>query len=263
MEEIRKYPRTRHILDSRLQPGDEDLTAAGFDEIAGRRLVVEEKIDGANAAISFSRGGCLLLQSRGHYLTGGPRERHFALFKAWAHAVEAELRPVLGSRYIVYGEWVYAKHTVFYDALPHYFLEFDVLDRETGAFLSTLERRALLAGLPLVPVPVLHEGAIASPAALKRLIAPSLYKSREWRQRLTAAADAGGHRIAYVETQTDASNFAEGLYIKVEENGSVTGRFKYVRHDFSTKVLESASHWLSRPILPNQLAPGVKLPGMP
>ncbi len=262
MENIRKYPRTRHILDSRLQPGDEDLTAAGFDAIAGRPVVVEEKIDGANAAISFCAEGRLLLQSRGHYLTGGRRERHFALFKAWAHTVEAELRPVLGSRYIVYGEWLYAKHTIFYDMLPHYFLEFDVLDRETGAFLSTCARRTLLAGLPLVSVPVLHEGEIASPAALKRLIAPSLYKSPGWRERLAVAAEAGGHQGAYVDKQTDASDFAEGLYIKVEEEGRVAGRFKYVRHDFLTAVLDSASHWQSRPILPNQLAPGVRLPGM-
>jgi hypothetical protein len=37
----------------------------------------------------------------------------------------------------MYGEWVYAKHTVFYDKLPHYFLEFDILETKTGAFLST------------------------------------------------------------------------------------------------------------------------------
>ena len=262
METIRKYPRTRHILDSRLQPGDEDLAAAGFEAIAGRHLVIEEKIDGANAAISFSPDGRLLLQSRGHYLTGGPRERHFALFKAWAHAIEPELRAVLGSRYIVYGEWLYAKHTIFYDALPHYFLEFDVLDCETGAFLSTPERRGLLAGLPLASVPVLHEGEIVRAPALKALIAPSLYKSPGWRENLAAAVEAGRHRAAYESRQADASGLAEGLYIKVEENGSVAGRFKYVRHDFLTAVLDSASHWQSRPILPNQLALGVKLPGI-
>src|SRR5262249_47776899 len=116
MMEIRKYPRTRHILDSRLQPGDEDLTAAGFKEIAGRHLVIEEKVDGANAAISFSEDGGLLLQSRGHYLTGGPRERHFARFKSWAHGIKDVLWPVLKTRYIVYGEWTYAKHTNYYDA---------------------------------------------------------------------------------------------------------------------------------------------------
>ncbi len=48
--------------------------------------------------------------------------------KAWAGAAQRELREALGGRYVMYGEWLYAKHTVFYDALPHYFFEFDVLD---------------------------------------------------------------------------------------------------------------------------------------
>ena len=262
MNTIRKYPRTRHILDSRLQPGDEDLSAASFGDIAGCHLVVEEKIDGANAAISFDSEGRLMLQSRGHFLTGGPRERHFNLFKAWAYAIETEIRPVLGSRYIVYGEWVYAKHTVYYDRLPHYFLEFDVLDRETGVFLSTPERQRLLAGLPLVSVPVLYEGTVADGSTLKRLIAPSLYKSTGWRDQLAEDIAAGKHHEEYVKKQTDISDLAEGLYIKAEANGAVVARYKYVRHDFLTTVLDSASHWLSRPILPNRLAPGVTLTGL-
>jgi hypothetical protein len=224
MDRIRKYPRTQHILDSRFQPGDHDLAAAGFEAIAGRHLVVEEKVDGANAAVSFSADGQLRLQSRGHFLTGGHRERHFNLFKAWAHAVEPLLKPVLGSRYTVYGEWLYAKHTIFYDALPHYFLEFDVLDASTGAFLSTPARRALLAGLPIHSVPVLYEGQISSPEALKRLIAPSMYKSPCWRERLAAAIEAGSHHEEYTQKQTDSSDLMEGLYIKVEEAGETVGR---------------------------------------
>lgn len=58
---IRKYPRTPHLEGSRLQPGDEDLSQIRFSEIAGRYLVVEEKCDGANSAISFSKNGELLL----------------------------------------------------------------------------------------------------------------------------------------------------------------------------------------------------------
>ena len=55
-----------------------------MEVIFGKYIVIEEKVDGANAAISFSDSGELLLQSRGHYLTGGYRERHFNLFKQWA-----------------------------------------------------------------------------------------------------------------------------------------------------------------------------------
>ena len=130
---IRKYPRTRHIEGSRLSAGDEDLSAVPFRELAGKHLVVEEKLDGANAALSFDDDGALLLQSRGHYLSGGPREKHFAVLKTWANAHQRAFAERLGSRYVMYGEWLYAKHTCFYDQLPHYFMEFDVLDRERDA----------------------------------------------------------------------------------------------------------------------------------
>lgn len=101
---LHKYPRTHHLEGSRLQPGHEDTSSVPFDALAGRFLVVEEKLDGANAGIRFDADGKLWLQSRGHYLTGGVREKHFNLFKQWAHAHADALRRVLGSRYILYGE---------------------------------------------------------------------------------------------------------------------------------------------------------------
>jgi|SRR6185437_9021442 len=129
---IRKYPRTRHVIGSRKQPGDEELESVPFSFLLGRNVVIEEKMDGANCAFSFNSKPEMRLQSRGHYLLGGPRERHFDLFKQWAHAHDGRLFDAIGDRYIVYGEWLHAKHTVYYDALPHYFMEFDVLDLENG-----------------------------------------------------------------------------------------------------------------------------------
>ncbi|MGQ0844873.1 MAG: RNA ligase family protein [Sporichthyaceae bacterium] len=249
-----KYPRTPHLEGSRLQVGDEDLGSVPFEAIRGRFLVVEEKLDGANAAISFGADGELLLQSRGHYLTGGPRERQFAPFKAWAGALQSRLRPVLGERYVVYGEWLYAKHTVFYDALPHWFCEFDVLDRREGAFLSTAARRELLAGLPIQAVPVLHEGPLASLAALTRFVGPSTCRTGDWRDLLVRSAGEAGCDPHRVLAETDASEEMEGLYVKVEEGGRTVGRYKWVRPTFLSTVLASGRHWADRPILPNLLA---------
>ena len=65
MERIYKYPRTRHIEGSRKQSGDEDLKSVAFDEVRGRYLVLEEKVDGANCGISFGADGRMYLQSRG------------------------------------------------------------------------------------------------------------------------------------------------------------------------------------------------------
>ncbi|GAA4500954.1 RNA ligase family protein [Actinoallomurus oryzae] len=250
---LRKYPRTPHIEGSRLQPGDFDLAAVPFVEIAGRYLVVEEKLDGANAAISFSADGGLRLQSRGHYLTGGPRERQFGPLKAWAATVQHLLWPRLGDRYVMYGEWLYAKHTVFYDALPHYFCEFDVLDRREEVFLSTERRRALLAGTPVVSVPVLRAGPIDRLETLTSLVGPSTCRTPGWRDALAEAAVEGGADPGQVLAETDLSEDMEGLYIKVEEDGETVGRYKWVRPGFLTAVLDSGSHWLDRPIVANRL----------
>lgn len=251
---IKKYPRTPHLQGSRLQPGDEDLSQIPFSEIAGKHLVIEEKCDGANSALSFSDKGELLLQSRGHYLTGGYRERHFNLMKQWAGVHQKDFYQVLGSRYIMYGEWMYAKHTVFYDALPHYFLEFDVYDRETGRFLDTPSRQKLLKGLPVASVPVLGQGCFSSQKEVLAFLGDSRYITGEHWERLQSLCRKAGLDPERQCRETDPSRTMEGLYLKLEENGCVAARLKYVRASFSQCVDVSESHWLDRPIIPNQLS---------
>ena len=59
--------------------------------------------------------------------------------------------------------------------------------------------------------------------------------------------------------ETDSSTLMEGLYIKVEEEGVVKERYKFVRADFLAAILRADGHWLERPIVPNRLAEGVDL----
>jgi len=227
MKPILKYPRTPHLLGSRQQQGDEDLAIVSPTDLKGRFLVVEEKLDGANSAISFDEDGALVLQSRGHMLSGGPRERQFDLFKRWANAHRGALLRVLGITYVLYGEWLYARHTIRYDRLPHYFLEFDVFDRDTDLFLSTQRRRQLLSSSPVVSVPVLDQGRLSR---FESLIGRSTCSSTE---------------------------IMEGLYIKWEEDGCVRGRYKYVRDGFTQAVEQGGVHWLDRPLEPNVLRDGI------
>ena len=251
-----KFPRTRHVEGSRHQLDDlhNDKPIA---ELIGKPLTVTEKLDGANCGLSFGADGALLLQSRGHYLAGGPRERHFDLLKTWAYTHSDRLRAVLGDRYVMYGEWLYAKHTVYYDRLSHYFLEFDVLDRDVGRFLSTAARRHLLDGLPIVPAPLVHTGEIGSLADLQGLIGTSSFKSPIWWDALMENAAQSGNRADYVAKQTEKSDLVEGLYLKLEVGDFVEDRFKFVRGDFLQAIEASEGHWQDRPILPNRLADGV------
>ncbi len=254
-EDLRKYPRTPHIVGSRLQDGDEDLTLIPAGELLGRHIVIEEKVDGANCAVSFGRDGALRLQSRGHYLTGGPNERQFARLKAWAAQWRDALWRALGSRYIMYGEWLYAKHTVFYDMLPGYLLEFDVLDTGTEHFLDTPRRRELLAGLPLQSVPLLFAGTVNSTDELLCWHGQSRCCSADPRPAFALACRAAGVDAAQAAQETDVSGRMEGLYCKVEEEGRVVARAKWVSAHFRQQVVV-AEHWQKRLQLVNRLAPG-------
>lgn len=267
---MRKYPRTAHIRGSRFQHGDEDLEAVPWNDLTEKRLTVEEKVDGANAGISFSETGELLLQSRGHYLRGGPREKHFNILKQWAAARTEELYCVLGERYIMYGEWLYAKHTCFYDALPHYFMEFDVLDTISDTFLSTEARQALFSPLPsgmIVPVRVLEqEKRFNKLSELENLLGRSAFiTDNRQKNFLDAAVSAdilstdsmlGNKEIQEALAQGDWDPLMEGLYVKWEEDGIVKGRYKYVRPSFTNSILDQETHWHDRPIVVNMLLPG-------
>jgi hypothetical protein len=216
--------------------------------------VLEEKIDGANSGVSFSESGELLLQSRGHYLAGGASERQFNLMKLWTRAHEERILEVLEDRFVMYGEWAYAKHSVWYDRLPHYFNEFDLFDREEQQFLSTARRRKLLQGLPVLSVPVLYEGLMpTSPKQLWRLVYRSLAKTCGWRQNFESTVAREGLALALCWKQTDKSDKSEGLYLKVEDEVQVLARYKLVRHDFVQTILDSGSHHARRPVVPNLL----------
>lgn len=251
--DIIKYPRTPHLEGSRLQPGDEDLSQVPFSYIKGKYIVIEEKVDGANSAISFNSDGELLLQSRGHYLTGGYRERHFNLFKQWASVHQEAFFKVLGTRYIMYGEWLYAKHTVYYDNLPHYFMEFDIYDKEKKIFLSTKARKEILKDLTVVSVLVLAEGKFNKLNDVLRFLGDSYFKTDNYLENLKQTAIQLGLDPERILQETDSSRTMEGLYIKVEDDEKVIDRLKYVRYSFMQSILESNTHWLDRPIIPNKL----------
>jgi hypothetical protein len=272
-EKLTKFPRTPHIESSRMQDGDEDLDFVPFDKIRGRHLVIEEKADGAQAGISFPDLS-LHLQSRGHYLTGGPREKQFEILKQWANMHSQWLLDLLEDRYIMYGEWMFLKHTVYYDMLPHYFMEFDILDTQEGTYLdgegkehqgswlSTKRRRKMIDIFPICQVQVLFEGELDSLDQLTAMVNRSNFKSLGWRMSLIEECATRSLDANQVLAQTDQSDLMEGLYIKVEEDGVVKERYKWVRGDFLQAIKEADSHHLDRPIVANRLAPGTDIYSM-
>ena len=85
-----------------------------------------------------------------------------------------------------------------------------------------------------------HRGP-ATADQLRSLISPSRYDS-QFDNPLTGRTD----------------NLMEGLYLRTEAGGCVTGRAKLVRAEFVKKVKQS-DHWQHQALVPNVLAPGAEI----
>jgi len=164
----------------------------------------------------------------------------YDLFKQWTSVKRPVLEGMLGREFILYGEWLYAKHSVHYRKLPHYFFEFDIYDKDAAQFLDLNTRLRMLDGTGLHTVPMLHRGP-ATANELQSLIGPSGFDS--------AFENPGASR-------TD--NLMEGLYVRTEAGGYVAGRAKLVRPEFVEKVKQS-EHWQHQKMIPNLLEDGADI----
>ena len=261
---IEKYPRTLHLEDSRLQDGDEGMGGIPFAALREGNAVYEEKVDGANCGFRFDGAGDPWAQSRGHYLDLGDRsnfrERHFNLFKEWVLAHRDTLLGAIEDRFVCYGENMQVAHTVYYDRLPHYFLEFDTYDLAERRFLDTPTRRRLYEGTPVVSVPVCYSGDALDLAHLKAQVGRSFFRSAPagpdgggWEGNLERSCGLVGDDYAKRLAKMDRSDTGEGIYVKVERDGGVAGRYKWVRSDFTQAILAADEHWQSRLPVPNLL----------
>jgi hypothetical protein len=164
----------------------------------------------------------------------------YDLFKQWTAVKRPVLETMLADRFILFGEWLYAKHSVFYRSLPHYFFEFDIYDKVDSCFLSLERRLAMLEGTGIHTVPVVHQGAVKHEQLLK-LITESAFDA-QFDNPFTGAMDAR----------------MEGLYLRTEAGGKVTGRAKIVRPEFVERV-KLSEHWQHQQMVPNQLVEGADI----
>ena len=239
-DEFVKYPRTPHLFGSRGTDDDKHLGEAESRRfLADASLIIEEKLDGTNVGIHFALNGKMVLQCRGHLISEAMHPQ-YDLFKQWAAVKRPILQETLEDRFILFGEWVYAKHSVHYRRLPHYFFEFDIYDKRRGDFLGLERRLALLEETGLHTVPVIHAGPLDR-ERLTALIGPSRFDG-EFDNPITKRTD----------------NLMEGLYLRTEDRGIVTGRAKFVRPEFVEKVKQS-EHWQHQAMMPNRLGQGADI----
>jgi hypothetical protein len=254
MSPLLKSPRTMHLVGSGI-PGSGDASERlRWEDICGRFVILEEKIDGSEVSFHFDGDANLVGRERANVIDlslRGGAERHLDMFKDWLALRADEFFERIEGRYIVYAEWCALAHCILYDSLPDYFIECDVQDKLTGEFLSTGRRAELLDGLGIVSAPILFSGAAVRHPDPSALVGRSAFCSGDpsggWHSSPTnrgKVLDPG---------RFDMSGTSEGIYGKIEEDGIVAARFKWIREDFVLRIVDGGRHWKNAAPVPNFL----------
>ncbi|GAB7348945.1 hypothetical protein MBLNU459_g7630t2 [Dothideomycetes sp. NU459] len=236
---IYKFPRTRHLFNLGAASRD-DLILSTDDAEAFLRpsnpsitIVLEEKVDGANLGITADDDSPFgfKVQNRSHYVTSQSHVQ-FKKLDSWLDSHREGLDLLLRGRngqysagqFVLYGEWLYAKHSINYDHLPDIFLAFDLFNTSANEFLSRQELSKRLAGTDISQV-----NAIPTPEILDRRSLPDLAKTVP--------------SIYY-------NGLIEGLYVRRQQDGKTIDRAKIVRSDF----ISGNDHWSRGKIVQNRVA---------
>lgn len=222
MSDSPKYNRTFHLPWS---PGvtNDDKIASSVSSLLNTDIIITEKMDGSNTSLELE--GCF---ARTH--SGPPNHPSFDGLKA----LHSTVRFLIPKWYQLFGEWLYAKHSIYYDKLPHYFLMFNVReynDEGKGFWYDWEEVRMWADEINVSTVPVLFEGRVASEAALKELT------------------------LSFMEQPSVYGDTREGVVVRD------AGFFK--DKDFSEKVMkmvranhvQTSEHWRNQEIVKNSLRP--------
>jgi RNA ligase len=235
-----KLPRTLHIEGSRVLPGQVDPDSIKFAKLKDQFLVVEEKVDGSSVSIHFDESLKIMHRGTEIHDTGG----EFGSLWQWSTRYLDDLYYTLEERYVMFGEWMKLKHHIFYDRLPHFFLESDVYDKQTETWLSTAARQKLFHEKRFIyHVPVLDRGKFQKLEDLTNQIQRSCYQSEHWTSLLWKYCETRNQDLSKVLHHTDKSGLMEGLYLKHENEEKVLGRYKYVRYDFVDGIINPGVHW--------------------
>lgn len=211
-----KYPRTSHLYFS---PGasNDDKIAKDASLLIVKPIVITEKMDGGNACL-HSDG----VFARTH--ASIPTHPSFDHLKS----LQSTIKHNIPKNYQFFGENCFAKHAIFYNKLPSYFLLFGIRDLNKMGWLSWEEVETWATKLNLHTVPILFKGECLTEKDLK-LKVENLMKE---------PSKCGGEREGVV-VRIQAS-FEDDIFTNVVQKSVRKGH-----------VAQGSEHWLNQKLVKN------------
>lgn len=224
-----EFPRTMHLpLESNASNNDKIATIQDMKMFLTNEISVQEKIDGASMGISMYNNEPLV-RNRSHVLRKGysarktPAQQQFSRVWTWLYENLDKINLVsqaVGGQISIYGEWLFAKHTIAYNKLPDWFIAYDVYCADEQKFLDPVLALRLLEDAGFSTIKVVHHGICTPENLIKLRDGESAYETNQSR---------------------------EGVYLKSGDGQWCTGRYKMVAPWFA-----SDDNWNKQQLVKNK-----------
>ncbi|KAF9190485.1 Dual specificity protein phosphatase 23 [Haplosporangium sp. Z 767] len=145
--------------------------------------------------------------------------------------------------YVLYGEWLYAKHSVRYTGLRSWFIPFDLFDVKTGTFVSRTLFQNAISQTRLIANPVIQ---------IPEDIYGNIDKTLQWALKMLHSRSAlmkGSSPSSESEEGSASRDRVEGLYFRIDQGDRLLMRSKAVRSDF----IADEERWGTKEQVANQL----------
>jgi len=210
MTKLMKYPRSFHLPWSRSYTHD-DKVATNVNHFIGKEVVVTEKLDGEGTTLYKDYMHARSIHSANH------PSRH------WVKTFHASFSYQIPDSWRLCGENMYAKHSIYYQALTSYFYLFSIWN-EDNICLSWDETVAFAEKLGVETVPVLYRG---------------IFDERKIKRMFTGKSMFNGEQEGYVIRNAGSFHYEDFQYN--------LGKFVRPHH------VQTSEHWLQEEVIPNRL----------
>jgi len=207
----RDYCKFPSILYLDCSPGlDEiDVSKRGLlkiKDLVGKPLVVTTKMDGSNVVLRYTE-----VAARNGFTAN---HRSFDMLKA----IHAELRELIPVGHQVFGEWLYAKHSIHYSDLETYLQLFALYDTRKRLWESWEEVEKCVKELGVTTVPVLDYIQIDTEKALRERIVEMADKVIENGGEGVVVRDM--ESFSYEDFRSNIGKFVRENHVKTDEHWS-------------------------------------------